>query len=125
MSTTIFRQARGFFTALLMASLLTVITTSCEQENDYSLVGTWELVAPPTEPYNTFTFYSNGTGIYYGPDDWGTDYYQYDFLWQTDGNTLYVDFGDGYPWVYYYQLSGGSLYLYEDGSNTPLVYNIY
>lgn len=117
---------RNVAVAMLLVFLTGAVTTSCEDEPGYDwLVGTWRIVAPPSEPDNMFTFYGDGTGTYWWPDDWGTSWNYYPFYWEAVGDELYIDFYNGDTWFYYYQLRGGSLYLYDDWNSTPLVYNIY
>ncbi|MDE5982311.1 MAG: hypothetical protein K2G92_04245, partial [Duncaniella sp.] len=83
---------RNVAVAMLLVFLTGAVTTSCEDEPGYDwLVGTWRIVAPPSEPDNMFTFYGDGTGTYWGPDDWGTSWNYYPFYWEAIGDELYID----------------------------------
>lgn len=120
------RSARSLTFAILLAICTAFLTSSCDEEDGWdSIIGTWELVSPPSEPYNTLTFYGDGSGQYYGPDSWGTAYDYFPFTWDAYGDTLYIYFPSGDTWMYYYELGGGSLYLYDNWDSTPIVYNYY
>ncbi|MDE5724968.1 MAG: hypothetical protein K2I12_03040 [Duncaniella sp.] len=108
------------FPALLL--ILTLIgLTSCAADDpyyDYSpIVGGWYLVDSPGVIYNEFEFYSDGSGLYYADDGYGSEYIE----WVTYGNQLTVYLASE-TWDFDWAIRGGYLYLYPYAGGPTMVY---
>lgn len=114
---------RNFSLSLLLVMFAAMFMTSCDDDDDYwysPLEGSWTIVDPPGVDYNEYTFYSDGTGVYYIEDYAGNPSYY--FTWETFNNNLYVYFNMGETWRFTWLIRDGYLYLYSPGSGVPLVY---
>lgn len=108
---------------LLLAAVALAGFTSCDDEDSpYSspLVGEWVLDSAYPD---TFVFYDNGTGEYYGvndlgiPDVWAIDWQSY------SGSQLSIYFlQSGDQWDYYYRFQSGYLVLTDVYSGEELWY---
>ncbi|MCI9286077.1 MAG: hypothetical protein HFJ91_09915 [Muribaculaceae bacterium] len=113
---------------LLLGMMLVamVMLQSCDPDDDYyyddpPLVGTWELVSPPTIGYNEFTFYPDGSGTYYVNDYYGEDTYYIE--WEAWGGQLTVYFPGQMDTMYFnWSIRGNNLYLYPDDGSGPWIY---
>ncbi len=98
----------GLFIITLCAA---TALSSCEPDDDdyyYSIVGSWQQVAPEYGP--VYQFNGDGTGMCY--DDYYGDSY---FTWSADEYTIGLYFTNGYEAsteYYDYSFRGNSLYMY-------------
>ena len=108
---------------LFLVTLFAVTAlSSCEPDDDdfyYDIVGRWLQVAPDYGPI--YDFNGNGSGMCY--DDYYGDSF---FYWNTNGDYMTLDFGQGYVKNYTWSFQGSSLYLYPtDNYSNPLVLQPY
>ncbi|MBD5210426.1 MAG: hypothetical protein HDS69_04430 [Bacteroidales bacterium] len=114
---------RRFPLALLAVMLVSLLTTSCDDDDDFiysPLIGHWSIVSPPYADYNEYHFMSDGTGYYYIDDYAGQSTYY--FTYETYDDVLNVYFNMGDTWSFNWGLSNGYMYLYPFGSGETLVY---
>ena len=115
----------------LLFTIMTIGVSCCDDDwmYYYDCIGEWELIESDGYPVRRdnddgFDFYHDGTGVYYGVDNFGY-HYEEPFTWDADEYVIHINYRS-YSWgseFWYYQYKHGYLYL----SDTPdfYHYNVY